>query len=521
MVRSLELEEEPFKELEVRYVVWDLEKLSRLRVGEREVIELDFVNDYGGAVPCLQAADATGEYRTFLAYLPAPLLARIYGEHGQRLLERNVRAFLQAKGKVNRGLQKTLREEPHRFLAYNNGLCCTAAEVKVQAGKDNHARLEWVRDFQIVNGGQTTASIYHALKKEQVDVQQVVVQVKLTVLSDPAKVPEIVPLISQYANSQNKVKNPDLYANRPFHRSLELLSRRIWAPAAGGLQRGTQWYYERAAGSYLDDKSRQAPGSRRKDWEQQNPAHQKFTKTDLAKYEHYWKGLPHCVCLGSEKNFRIFAERMEEDGEPVVDENYFKHVVARAILHRTAEKLFSTLDLEGYRAESIAYALAWLVQESKQRLDLERIWKEQRVPPLLCEALKTVSLAAHRHIMRQGGNPREAAKREPCWRDFAGQKHALPENWKTELAATAFVPANSEEESMALEWERLRQRMLNDPRTLGELEAITGHCWVRTRRSDPVYFYAERKWEKLRALNGLGLLKIRGLMEMFIAALGR
>ncbi len=402
VVRSLELEEEPFKELEVRYVVWDLEKLSRLRVGEREVIELDFVNDYGGAVPCLQAADATGEYRTFLAYLPAPLLARIYGEHGQRLLERNVRAFLQAKGKVNRGLQKTLREEPHRFLAYNNGLCCTAAEVKVQAGKDNHARLEWVRDFQIVNGGQTTASIYHALKKEQVDVKQVVVQVKLTVLSDPAKVPEIVPLISQYANSQNKVKNPDLYANRPFHRSLELLSRRIWAPAAGGLQRGTQWYYERAAGSYLDDKSRQTPGSRRKDWEQQNPAHQKFTKTDLAKYEHYWKALPHSVCLGSEKNFRIFAERMEEDGEPVVDENYFKHVVARAILHRTAEKLFSTLDLEGYRAESIAYALAWLVQESKQRLDLERIWREQRVPPLLCEALKTVSLAAHRHIMRQG-----------------------------------------------------------------------------------------------------------------------
>jgi len=157
----------------------------------------------------------------------APLLARIYGEHGQRLLERNVRAFLQAKGKVNRGLQKTLREEPHRFLAYNNGLCCTAAEVKVKAASDGHARIEWVRDFQIVNGGQTTASIYHALKKEKVDVTQVVVQVKLTVLSDPAGVAEIVPLISQYANSQNKVKNPDLYANRPFHRSLELLSRRL------------------------------------------------------------------------------------------------------------------------------------------------------------------------------------------------------------------------------------------------------------------------------------------------------
>lgn len=106
-------------------------------------------------------------------------------EHGQRLLERNVRAFLQAKGKVNRGLQKTLKEEPHRFLAYNNGLCCTAAEVRIEAGKDGHARLEWVRDFQIVNGGQTTASIFHALKKEKINVRQVVVQMKLTVLKNP------------------------------------------------------------------------------------------------------------------------------------------------------------------------------------------------------------------------------------------------------------------------------------------------------------------------------------------------
>ena len=450
--------------------------------------------------------------------LPAPLLARIYGEHGQRLLERNVCAFLQAKGKVNRGLQKTLREEPHRFLAYNNGLCCTAAEVKVKAAGDGHARIEWVRDFQIVNGGQTTASIYHALKKEKVDVTQVVVQVKLTVLSDPAGVAEIVPLISQYANSQNKVKNPGLYANRPFHRSLELLSRRMWAPAASGLQRGTQWYYERAAGSYLDDKAQQTSASRKRDWEQQNPAHQKFTKTDLAKFEHFWKGLPHLVCMGSEKNFKVFAERMEEDGEPVVDENYFKQTVAKAILHKTAEKLFSTLGHDGYRAESIAYALAWLAQESKQRLDLDRIWQEQRVPPLLCEALKIVSTAAHGHLLRQGGNVREAAKREPCWREFAGRKLSLPENWRTELAAAAFVPASSEEESLAQEWERLRHQRLNDARTIGELEAITGLSWVRTRRGDPVYFYAERTWEKLRALNGLGLLKIRGLMELFAAA---
>jgi hypothetical protein len=67
------------------------------------------------------------------------VLAKIYGQHGQRLLERNVRAFLSAKGKINSGLQQTLKDAPHRFLAYNNGLCCTAASVEVETRDNGHA----------------------------------------------------------------------------------------------------------------------------------------------------------------------------------------------------------------------------------------------------------------------------------------------------------------------------------------------------------------------------------------------
>ena len=252
------------------------------------------------------------------------MLARIYGEHGQRLLERNVRAFLQAKGKINKGLQKTLKEEPHRFLAYNNGLCCTAASVEVESKKDGHVRLKSVSDFQIVNGGQTTASIYHAFKREQTDISGVVVQVKLTVLTNPERVADIVPLISKYANSQNKVNAADFSANGRFQLDLEKLSRTVWAPAVSGLDRGAHWYYERARGSYLDDKMRQGTPARIRDWEKQNPATQKFTKTDLAKYEQTWAALPHLVCRGAEKNFLQLAQRHEDEGEPVVDLNYFK-----------------------------------------------------------------------------------------------------------------------------------------------------------------------------------------------------
>jgi hypothetical protein len=516
LVRSLELDEEKFPGVEVRYVVWDLDKLSRLRVGHREVIELDFVNDYDGAIPCLKTADPTGEYQTFLAFLPAPLLARIYGEHGQRLLERNVRAFLQANGKINRGLQRTLKEEPHRFLAYNNGLCCTAAEVRVSGGK-----LEWLKDFQIVNGGQTTASIYHALKKDKVDVSQVVVQVKLTVLKDPAKVPEIVPLISRYANSQNKVNGADFAANGPFHHTLEQLSRTVWAPAASGLERGTHWYYERARGSYADDKARQGNATQRKRWETENPTQQKFTKTDLAKFEHAWLGLPHLVCLGAEKNFNKLAERMEDNGEPVVDQNYFKHAVAKVIIWRTAEKLFDSLELGGYRANSVAYAMAWVAKHSEWRINLDRVWNEQRISPALCEALKVICAAAHKHITSQDGNPGEASKREFCWNEFRKKELSEPMGWRNELSNTAFIVANSEEEALSAEWERVRHGFITDSRSMGELEAITNKSWVASRRGDPVYVYAERHWDMLHAMRGMGLKKIRCLVEILSTAAKR
>jgi hypothetical protein len=522
-VRSLDgLEQEPFGELEVRLVFWDLDKLSRLRVGHREVIELDFENDYDGSIPCLQTRDATGEYRTFLAYFPGPLLAQIYGQHGQRLLERNVRAFLQAKGKINKGLQKTLKEEPHRFLAYNNGLCCTAAEVEVEGGRGGHALLKSVKDFQVVNGGQTTASIFHALKKEKIDVSHVIVQVKLTVLSDPSTVSQIVPLISRYANSQNKVNAADFSANGKFHQQLEELSRTVWAPAIGGLERGTHWYYERARGSYSDDRAGQGAAARRQEWENQNPKEQKFTKTDLAKYENAWKGLPHWVCLGAEKNFVKFAEQMEEEGEPLVDLNYFKILVGKSILWRAAEKLFDTLELEGYRAASVAYAVAWLTEKSGWRIDLIGIWEKQRLSTALSEALKVVCKAAWEFLTDCDGDVGEVVKREATWQAFRKMAIDTGEAWRADLLDKPAGPTPQDiEQALAAEWERIRHGFVEDNRTIEGLEAFTNREWVRTRRGHSVATYAAMTWDQLLNEDRLGLQRIRKLIEMFsIAAQG-
>ena len=518
VVRSADIDQEQLPGIELRYNLWDLEKLSRIQVGDRVTVELDFVQNYGGSIPCIETADATGEYRTFLAFLPATLLARIYGEHGQRLLERNVRAFLQAKGKVNKGLQQTLRDESHRFLAYNNGLCCTAAEVDVDAGRDGHSRLKSVRDFQIVNGGQTTASIYHALKKEKTDIGRVVVQVKLTVLTDPKKVAEIVPLISRYANSQNKVNTADFSANGVFHQQLEQLSRAVWAPASSGLERGTHWYYERARGSYLDDKARETTPARMKEWERQNPPNQRFTKTDLAKFEHAWLSLPYLVCRGAEKNFVALAQRHEEEGAPIVDLDFFRHFVAKAILFKVTEKIVSAQEFGGWRANIVAYSIAWLAEKSARCIDLNRIWDEQNLTPALRDAITTVCKAANLHIISQSGNVGEATKKPECWESFRTRSIKVPVTWESELASSPFVSSASVDEAVANAWEKIRHKFIDDPRTVEGVEAYTGKSWISTRRRDPVASYAVLTWEQLRTKPGLGPKRAQLLVELLVAA---
>jgi hypothetical protein len=385
--------------------------------------------------------------------------------------------------------------------------------------------MKSVRDFQIVNGGQTTASIYHALKIGKVDVSSVMVQMKLTVLTDPERVAEIVPLISQYANSQNKVSGADLGANGPYHHQLQQLSRSMWAPPRSGLERGTQWYYERARGSYSDDKLRQAPtqtaSARTRQWLAERPVDQKFTKTDVAQFEHAWDCLPHLVCKGSEKNFKDFAERQEEHGAPIVNEQYFQHLIGKAILWKTCERLYKSLDLVGLRSSAVPYAIAWVVAKSNSRIDLKRIWQDQRLPSGLNEALSVVLKAADKHIRLSPLHPikSEAAKKEECWKVFRGAMISLTRTWESEWTDMPIITSRQESDLYPQEWESVRQQFLNDPRTIQGLEIYTGRTWIAKCRRDTVASFAAMNWDELTLVPGVGRKKARDLLVMFSAAL--
>lgn len=405
-----------------KHFVWDLERQYKLASSGRaqEPITLDLNEIWGEPIPCLPPVGSDGEYRSFLLVFPGELLSRIYEMYGPRLLELNVRSFLQARGAVNRGIQETLREQPGRFMAYNNGISATASNVDVVESPHGGVAIERIHDLQIVNGGQTTASVHLAAKKHALDLSQVAVQAKLSVIQ-PDILNEMVPEISRYANSQNKIQMADFSANDPFHVELEKLSRTIWAPGKNGTGDLTRWFYERARGQYADAHANERTPARQRQFKKLHPTAQRMTKTDVAKYENTWDQLPWVVSLGAEKNFRNFMIRLEKRGTFKPDKAYFERLVAKAILFRSAERLIGGQQLGGYRAQTVTYTLAKLLNVTGQRLDLSAVWRTQEVSSATSVAILDLGPRVHEAIIESAGvrNVGEWAKKEGCWKVVA------------------------------------------------------------------------------------------------------
>ncbi|PZO44190.1 MAG: abortive phage infection protein [Pseudanabaena frigida] len=400
--------------------VWDIRRLYRcVNSGKkREAIEIDFEERFGKAISCLRIPEASSDYDCCMLIIPGEILRNLYADYGSRLLERNVRSFLQARGKVNKGIRKTIIEEPERFLAYNNGISATAESVRFV---DNGHAVASIKDLQIVNGGQTTASIYQTARKDKADLSKVYVQAKLTIVkSKRIDIDEIVPLISRYANSQNKVNEADFSANEPFHIQIEEFSRTIWASATDGSQRQTHWFYERARGQYLEAKNKETTAARKRIFEETYPKYQVFTKTDLAKFQHTFEQLPHFVSRGAQKNFAEFtAQWADKKDVTEVDIDYFKHLIAKAILFKTTEKIVQQQKFGGYRANIVTYTLAYLSASAPQYIDLDYIWKLQTLPIRLQEVIKKVSFKVYESITAppegKSKNVTEWCKQLDCW----------------------------------------------------------------------------------------------------------
>lgn len=409
----------------VSYQIWDLERLYRQHMssGQREPLDINLVEMFGRGLLCLKAPPGSTKLDSYLTVMLGNHLADLYEAFGARLLESNVRAFLQNRGNVNKGIRTTILKEPSMFFSFNNGITATASALEVE-DTDNGLLIKRITDLQIVNGGQTTASLFHTRRNDKASLNEVSVQVKLSVIDQEHK-ERIVPRIAEYANTQNKVSASDLFSNSPFHIRMEELSRRVFAPPVGGAIRGTKWFYERSRGQYKDELAKRTPADQKR-FLAEYPKHQMFTKTDLAKYENVWDEQPRYVNLGAQKNFVKYAERIagewESDPESF-NEFYFKRVVARALIFRATEKLVSAQPWYdgGYRANIVAYAIALLGEIAKRQrsvVSTASTWAGQTADPTIMSALAVTARVANEVIRNPASgiaNVTEWAKRPSCW----------------------------------------------------------------------------------------------------------
>ncbi|SIN89271.1 AIPR family protein [Agromyces cerinus] len=423
----------PSEELEgmtIEFHPWDInrfQKVEESRLG-REEIDIDLREWAADGIPCLKAAITSASVETYLAALPGDVLAGVYRKYGARVLESNVRSFLSVRGNVNKGIRGTILQQPEMFLSFNNGITATATEVKTEIRR-GETRLIGIRDLQIVNGGQTTASIFYASREDnEVDLAEVFVQTKLIVVSEEQEA-DIVPKISRFANTQNRISDADFFSNHKFHQRMEEKSRRILAPPQPGSHFQTKWFYERTRGQYLTEKSRLSPSMSRQ-FEVEYPRSQLITKTDAARYLVSWSQLPHVVSSGAQKNFIQFAREIDAEwtrNDEQFGDEYFRSLVAKGILFNGVRGRVLRTDWyrssPGYLANIVAYTIAKLTQIAQTEygdssFDLDAIWAAQRVTNELWAAIEPIALAVRLVLTaedRPVTNVTEWAKREKAW----------------------------------------------------------------------------------------------------------
>ena len=434
--------------------VIDIEKIYRSRMADFEKEDLIInCSDFGiDGIPCIKAEIETEQYDSYLAIVPGQFLCDIYKKYSSSLLESNVRSFLKFNGGVNKGIRGTILNEKSRFFTYNNGISTTAAEVTV-ADTPNGTKITSLKNLQIINGGQTTATLAATNIKNNADLSGIYVQMKLTVLRDSD--PDLIRNIATYANSQNKVKTADLNSSHPFYVRIEEYSRKVYAPISSGQIVQQLWFFERARGQY-EQPLMQMTKKQRDDYKLVRPKSKKFTLTDLAKYANASEMLPYYVSWGGEVNAARFHNGMLKQwtkNDSVFNELYYKELIGKKILFEYIGNIISDQEWyqerRAYRPQLIAYTFAKLVAEVraiKRELNYKLIWDTQSVPTCLDLDIALIAKIIFDTIYdenRPTANIETYCKREECWNAVQKKKHELSDSCREAL----ITPAQKEAEA--------------------------------------------------------------------------
>ncbi|MDQ0563210.1 hypothetical protein QO004_005019 [Rhizobium mesoamericanum] len=511
----------------LEFEAYDIFRLFRvLGKGEtREDIAVDLVALAGRGLQCLHVPAQNDDYDAYLAVLPGKVLSQIYERYGVRLLELNVRAFLGLQGRksVNAELRETIVKKPTMFLAYNNGIVATVDDLEVGQGEFG-LEIRSLKGLQIVNGGQTTASLHRAGRRDS-DLEHVSVPVKIIKVGG-ADLSEMVSAISRAANRQNTVQLADFSANDPFHQQVEVLANTTWLSDGKG-----RWFYERARGAYLAAEHKAAyRKSDEKTFRQQTPKHRRLSKLDLARYLSAWSGLPDKVCLGGQKNFQYFMQRLKDEPLPPPDQPWFRRLIAIAVLYRAAEKKIRSMKFPAYGAQITAYVVAGLSHRSGGRIDFDGIWSRQTITGEMEQLIGDWAPQIDTILRESAGqkNPSEWFKKPDCWKTVQDRLPAFVDPLPQELTyaedGRPGVMIGSGEARSVIDYERIARCM-----------EVSGATWLevaeRGQKAGIIHYrvagicrtlagYAVGGWEKKPtvkqakpALEALAAVERAGLMN--------
>ena len=419
--------------------ILDIEGIFRSKLAgfEKEQITIK-CSDFGvKGIPCLKADIETEQYDSYLAIVPGSFLADIYKKYSSALLESNVRSFLKFNGAVNKGIRGTILNEKSRFFTYNNGISTTARAVTVDADPTYGSIITEFEDLQIINGGQTTATLAATSIKNNADLSGIYVQMKLTILRNDD--PELIRNIAKYANSQNKVKTADLNSSHPFYVRMEDFSRKVYAPLASGSLVQQLWFFERARGQY-EQPMMQMTKAQAKNYKLTRPKNMKFTLTDLAKYINAANMLPYYVSWGGEVNAAHFHNAMERQwvkNDAIYNELFYKELIGKKILFAKIERTVSDQqwykENRAYRPQIVAYTFSKLVLAAKEinkEINYRQIWDIQSVPTEFENDIAMISRIVFDKINdpnRSTTNVETYCKKQECWDIIAKVPYQISE----------------------------------------------------------------------------------------------
>lgn len=371
---------ERIKNKTLQFASWDINTLYKINTENSDhlYVNIDFMEDVDYKkykIPFIERVSKTGGYKTYIAMLPGEFVYTLYENNNTDLLQSNVRLF-KGKNGCNKGIIKTLKEEPYRFLAYNNGLTATANEVLAEETNDNRVcYIKYIENFQILNGGQTTASIYYAKKENpDVDLSDVFVQMKMIVFVENSD-NNFHSLITRFSNTQTKINPSDYSTNNAFNHKLQELSRSILAPDVEQKGAISHWYYERVSGQYEQEINKKKDSTEKERFKSENPSVMKFDKCDLGKVYTSWTQHPDIAINGPQKCYLDFIKKFENT---VPDQIFFEDFVAMLMIYRYMEKKNPVfLEFHQLKAQMTLYTLAMLNHVTNGNLSLYKIWQNQ------------------------------------------------------------------------------------------------------------------------------------------------